>query len=59
MESLHNVRILSDHFADHYKLRGGVYFVNSMPVTITEKPQKLQIKQIAIELYKQRNQIQK
>lgn len=40
----------SDHFADHYKLRGGVYFVDSLPTTASGKISRRQVKEVAIAL---------
>lgn len=43
-----------DHFADYYKLRGGVYFVESLPTTPSGKLLRREVKEIAIELYNAR-----
>lgn len=43
-----------DHFSDHYKLRGGVYFVNSLPFTPSGKLLRKKVKQMAIELFNTR-----
>lgn len=42
-----------EHFADHYKLRGGVYFVDSLPTTLSGKVLRRKVKETAIELYKE------
>lgn len=47
-EELHN--IVSSHFADHYKLRGGIYFVNALPVTPSGKIIRRKVKEIAIQM---------
>lgn len=45
---------LLDHFADHYKLRGGVYFVDSLPTTASGKLLRRKVKETAIALHQQR-----
>ena len=45
-----------DHFADYCKLRGGVYFVDSLPLTPSGKMLRRKVKEIAIELYNARAQ---
>lgn len=37
--------------ADHKKLRGGVYFVNELPLTPSGKIIRAKVKKMAIELY--------
>lgn len=44
-----------DHFADHYKLRGGVYFVDSLPTTPSGKVLRRLVKETAIALSKAQN----
>lgn len=41
-----------DHFADHYKLRGGVYFVDSLPTTHSGKIQRRKVQEIAFKIFK-------
>lgn len=53
MNSSHFYFIL-DHFADHYKLRGGVYFVVSMPTTHSGKLLRREVKAMVIELFNKR-----
>lgn len=40
-----------DHLSDYCKLRGGVYFVESIPMTSTGKVQRRIVKENAIKLY--------
>lgn len=40
-----------DHFADYCKLRGGVYFVDSLPLTPSGKMLRRKAKEMAIEQY--------
>lgn len=40
------------HFADFQKLRGGVYFVDSLPLTPSGKILRREVKRIAIEMHK-------
>lgn len=47
--------ILLDEFADYKRLRGGVYFVNSMPLTASGKIVRRLVKEQAIEMYKAEN----
>lgn len=39
-----------DHFADYYKLRGGVYFFDSLPTTPSGKVLRNKVKEKIIEL---------
>lgn len=41
-----------DHLSEYCELRGGVYFVESIPTTSSGKFQRRTVKEIAIELYK-------
>lgn len=41
--------------ADHKKLRGGVYFVNELPLTPSGKIIRRKVKEAAIKLYKLQN----
>lgn len=45
--------IVSDNFADYKKLRGGVYFVQSLPLTASGKVLRRCVKELAIEMYKE------
>ncbi|XP_031623989.1 probable 4-coumarate--CoA ligase 1 [Contarinia nasturtii] len=40
--------LVADHFADYCKLRGGVYFVDSLPVTPSGKIMRRKVKELAI-----------
>ena len=42
-------------FPDHRRLRGGLYFVDSLPMTSSGKLKLLKAKKIVTELFKQRN----
>lgn len=42
------------HFADHYQLRGGVYFVDSLPTTPSGKLLRRKVTETAIELFNAR-----
>ncbi|XP_055297301.1 uncharacterized protein LOC129565940 [Sitodiplosis mosellana] len=44
--------LIADHFADHYKLRGGVYFVDSLPTTPSGKVLRRKVKETVISLIK-------
>lgn len=46
-----NLFIYLDHFADYKRLRGGVYFVESLPLTPSGKVIRRYVKEIAIKLY--------
>lgn len=41
----------TDNLPDDCKLRGGVYFVSSLPMTVAGKPIRGSIKKIATEFY--------
>lgn len=43
-----------DHFADYCKLRGGVYFVDELPLTPSGKMLRRKVKEIAIQQYNAR-----
>lgn len=43
-----------DHFDDYKRLRGGVYFVDSFPSTLSGKLLRREIRQTAIKLYNER-----
>lgn len=45
-------KIIADNYADAKKLRGGVYFVESLPMTPSGKIKRREVKKIATELYK-------
>lgn len=40
-----------DHFDDQFKLRGGIYFVDSLPTTPSGKIVRRLVKNIAVEKY--------
>lgn len=44
-----------DNFSERRHLRGGVYFVKALPVMSSDKVNRTQVQQMAIELYGQRN----
>lgn len=44
----------TDHLPEHYKLRGGVYFVNSIPLSFGSKVQRYTVKSWATEWYQKR-----
>lgn len=44
----------SGHFEDHYKLRGGVYFVDELPFTSLGKINRQIVKEIVTELFNER-----
>lgn len=46
--------LFSGHFSDHCKLRGGVYFVDALPITPSGKLLRRKAKEIALELYNAR-----
>lgn len=43
--------IYLDHFADYKRLRGGVYFVELLPLTPSGKVLRRYVKEIAIKLH--------
>lgn len=45
--------MVANHFADYYKLRGGVYFVDALPMTPSGKMLGRKVREIALELRKQ------
>lgn len=47
--------IFADQFADYKRLRGGVYFVDSMPLTASGKVLRRRVKEMAIEFYEAEN----
>lgn len=47
--------IVASHFADYFKLRGGVYFVKSLPISSSGKVLKRVVRDHAIELYNEKN----
>lgn len=51
-----NFFLFADNFVDSRKLRGGVYFVDSLPTTPSGKVKRKVVKANAIELFKQQNQ---
>ncbi|XP_031628269.1 4-coumarate--CoA ligase-like 7 [Contarinia nasturtii] len=48
-EDIYNM--VAEHFSDHFKLRGGVYFVDSLPTTPSGKVLRRKVKESTIELY--------
>lgn len=46
---------ISDHFDDHYKLRGGVYFVDELPFGSSGKINRQLVKEIVTELFNERS----
>lgn len=44
-----------DNFADYKRLRGGVYFVDSLPLTPSGKVRRQKVKEMLIELYQNEN----
>lgn len=51
----HFVHSFADHFADYCKLRGGVYFVDSLPTTASGKILRGKAKEIASAFYNARD----
>ncbi|XP_055298411.1 uncharacterized protein LOC129566474 [Sitodiplosis mosellana] len=47
--------MVADNFSDHCKLRGGVYFVDSLPSTVSGKVLRRKVKEIAIQLFENGN----
>lgn len=45
----------SGHFEDHYKLRGGVYFIDELPFTSLGKINRRMVKEIVTELFNERS----
>lgn len=43
------------HFDDHYKLRGGVYFVDELPFTSTGQIDRQLVREIVVELFSERS----
>lgn len=56
---LNSFAMFTDHFASYKRLQGGVYFVDELPLSSTGKIARREVKQMAIEFYKQRNQWKK
>uniref|UniRef100_A0A1L8DZ02 Putative acyl-coa synthetase n=1 Tax=Nyssomyia neivai TaxID=330878 RepID=A0A1L8DZ02_9DIPT len=46
------VNLVEKSVSDYKRLRGGVYFVNELPLTPSGKIKKLQVKDLAVSLYK-------
>ncbi|XP_037033669.1 4-coumarate--CoA ligase 1-like [Bradysia coprophila] len=46
--------MIADHFTDYKQLRGGVYFVDAIPLTPSGKVVRRVVKELAIELYNKR-----
>lgn len=44
--------LLLDNLVDDCKLRGGVYFIDSIPISASGKPILREIKELATKLYK-------
>lgn len=42
---------LTDYFVDYKRLRGGVYFIDSLPLTPSGKVMRRKVKEIAIEMH--------
>lgn len=40
--------LATDNLADHYKLRGGVYFVDALPMTASGKILRRQVREMLI-----------
>lgn len=53
-EELYNM--VSNHFTDQHKLRGGIYFIDTLPVTPSGKVMRRKAKEIALEMLKDKNQ---
>lgn len=51
MSILTEIFLFSEHFDDQFKLRGGIYFVDSLPTTPSGKVVRRLVKDIAIEQY--------
>lgn len=49
--------IIASNYADAKRLRGGVYFVDSLPMTASGKIKRREVKKIATEMYKQRQSV--
>lgn len=47
--------VISDNFADYKRLRGGVYFLESFPMTPSGKVLRRRIKDIVTQLYENEN----
>ncbi|XP_055325727.1 uncharacterized protein LOC129579599 [Sitodiplosis mosellana] len=50
---------VSNSFADHKRLRGGVYFVNSIPRTATGKVNRRLVAEMALKFYKDKNMVKR
>ncbi|CAD7089736.1 unnamed protein product [Hermetia illucens] len=51
-KDIHNY--MRSHLSDHKQLRGGIYFVDSLPMTASGKYKRGMVKDIAMELYRKR-----
>lgn len=47
--------VIEKNLADSKRLRGGVYFVDSLPVTASGKIKKIDVRQMATKMYKEMN----
>lgn len=50
-------QFVADHFAGYYKLRGGVYFVDSFPLSLSGKLLRRNVRDIAIGLFNNQKNI--
>lgn len=48
------IKSVADRFADYYKLRGGVYFVDSFLISSTGKLLRRKVMELAVELFEQK-----
>ena len=55
MQNSNNFHFFVEYFADYKRLRGGVYFVDSLPLTPSGKVMRRKVKDIAIEMHKNEN----
>lgn len=44
---------ISDHFADYKRLRGGVYFLNSLPLTPSGKVLRRVVRDMVAKMYEE------
>lgn len=50
-----NCKCFTGHFEDHYKLRGGVYFVDELPFTSSGQVNRRLVREIVAELFSERS----
>lgn len=48
---------ISEHFEDAYKLRGGVYFIDEIPATLSGKIRRNVATEIATKLFNEREKM--